>query len=230
MKQEHILLVARYLEGDMEMQEMIAFESKIKNSEELRQAIESYKISKNPVQSKHEVITSSTLQPVLKKTSKKPLIIGLIVALLIATGLFLWAPWSSGLYEKYAISREMPVLKGGSDAQSNIAKGASLFNEGKYDKSRKLLQTEYMLNPQNPVLSYYFAITLVETGKEYEARTIFMNLYKGETTFKYDAAYYVALSFIKEGDKSAAKEWLKKIPAQYANSSKAKALVAELNK
>jgi TolA-binding protein len=165
-----------------------------------------------------------------RKKSRTPFVIVIIVTLLIATGLFVWAPWSSGLYEQYAISRDMPFPANSSDVNGNFLKGASLFNEGKYDKSRKLLQTEYMLNPQNPVLSYYFAITLVETGKEYEARTIFMNLYKGESAFKYDAAYYVALSFIKEGDKAAAKEWLQKIPGQYANSSKAKALMAELDK
>jgi TolA-binding protein len=165
-----------------------------------------------------------------RKKSRMPFVIVIIVTLLIATGLFLWAPWSSGLYEQYAISRDMPVPANSSDANGNLARGASLFNEGKYDKSRRLLQTEYMLNPQNPVLSYYFAIALVETGKEYEARTIFMNLYKGESAFKYDAAYYVALSFVKEGDKAKAKEWLQKIPGQYANSSKAKALMAELDK
>lgn len=165
-----------------------------------------------------------------RKKSRTPFVIVIIVTLLIATGLFVWAPWSSGLYEQYAISRDMPVPANSSDANGNLARGASLFNEGKYDKSRRLLQTEYMINPQNPVLSYYFAITLVETGKEYEARTIFMNLYKGESAFKYDAAYYVALSFIKEGDKAAAKEWLQNIPDQYANSSKAKALMAELDK
>lgn len=230
MNQEHTLLVARYLKGDMEMQEMIAFESKIKESEELRQAIEDYKNSRNPAKNENEVIPTSIPQSRQKKNSKKPFLIVFVVAILIAIGFFMWAPWSSGLYEKYAISRKMPISEGSSDAQSNIAKGASLFNKGSYDKSRKLLQAEYMLNPQNPVLSYYFAITLVETGKEYEARTIFMNLFKGETAYKYDAAYYVALSFVKEGDKAAAKEWLQKIPGQNANSSKAKALMAELDK
>ena len=165
-----------------------------------------------------------------RKKSVTPILLLVIVALSIAIGLFVWAPWSSGLYEKYAISREMPIPANSSDANGNLAQGATLFNEGKYDKSRKLLQAEYMLNPQNPLLAYYFAITLVETGKEYEARTVFMNLYNGESDYKYDAAYFVALSFVKEGDRAAAKEWLEKIPDQYTNSSKAKALMAELNK
>jgi tetratricopeptide (TPR) repeat protein len=228
MKQDYKLAVARYLEGDMEMQEMIAFEKEIKESKDLQQAIENYKSSKNQVQDPPNVNRIVSAKP--KAASKLPIIVSVVVALLIAAGLFIWAPWSSGLYEKYAISRVMPLPQKSADAQGNISKGAALFNEGKFDKSRKLLQAEYMLNPQNPVLSYYFAITLVETRKEYEARTIFMNLYKGETAFKYDAMYYVALSFLKEGNEAAAKEWLQKTPAQSANAAKAKALIVELEK
>jgi tetratricopeptide (TPR) repeat protein len=228
MKQDYKLAVARYLEGDMEMQEMIAFEKEIKESRDLQQAIENYKSSKNQVQDQPNVSRAISAKP--KVASKLPIVISIVVVLLIAAGLFIWAPWSSGLYEKYAISQVMPLPSKSADAQSNISKGAALFNEGKFDKSRKFLQTEYMLNPQNPVLSYYFAITLVETGKEYEARTIFMNLYKGETAFKHDAGYYVALSFLKEGNEAAAKEWLLKTPAESANAAKAKALIVELKK
>jgi tetratricopeptide (TPR) repeat protein len=225
MEQEHTRAVARYLEGDMEMQEMIAFESQLKQSVELRQAMEAYKNSKSSLKIEKEPVPLIT--PTKEKTgSKKPYFKYIvIIGLVLAVGLFMRAPWKPSLYERYAISRTMPMPKRGSDAQENIAKGAELFNEGHYEKARKLLQSEYMLNPQNPSLSYYFAITLVETGKEYEARTIFMNLYKGETVFKYDAAYFVALSFIKEGNKAAAVEWLQKIPAGNANSGKAKELI-----
>ena len=228
MKQDYKLAVARYLEGDMEMQEMIAFEKEIKESKELQQAIKNYKSSKNSVEDLPNLTPTASAKP--EAASKLPIVVSIVVVLLIAAGLYIWAPWSSGLYEKYAISRVMPLPQKSADAQGNISKGAALFNEGKFDKSRKLLQAEYMLNPQNPMLSYYFAITLVETGKEYEARTIFMNLFKGETAFKYDACYYIALSFIKEGNQPAAIEWLKKIPAESTNAAKAKGLIVELKK
>jgi len=220
MKQEYKLAVARYLEGNMEMPEMIAFETKIRESEELKQAIEEYKKTPQSVKKNTEVDK--------KVFSIKPYLKYISIAAALVIGLLVWAPWSSGLYEKYAISRQMSVAERGADSQNNITKGAELFNKGKYEAAKKLLQGEYMLNPQNPLLSYYFAITLVETGKEYEARTIFMNLYKGESLFKYDAAYYVALSFIKEKNKPAAIEWLQKIPEGTANSNKSKELISAL--
>jgi tetratricopeptide (TPR) repeat protein len=228
MKQEDTLAVARYLKGDMEMQEMIAFESRIRQSSELRQAIETYKNSSASVIDSEKVISPLATEPVTRPSSKKYLVMFVVVALIAAGSIVLWPPRSSALYEKYAISRQMPITKLGSQAQIAIRKGADLFNEGKYKEARKFLQSEYMLNPQNPMLSYYFAITLVETGKEYEARTIFMNLYKGESIYKYDAAYYVALSFLQEEDKPAAIEWLKKIPEGTPNASKSRQLLAEL--
>ncbi|MEJ7558711.1 MAG: hypothetical protein WKF66_10420 [Pedobacter sp.] len=225
MKQEHTLAVARYLEGNMEMQEMISFESKIKDNAELRQALEDYRSSKRSLNITAEPVLS-TPPPTTKKTFLHPYLKYFIICgILLQLGLLIWSPWSSDLYKEYAISRTMPLPPPGSDAQENIAKGAELFNDGHYEKARKLLQKEYMLNPLNPSLSYYFAITLVETGKEYEARTIFMNLHKGETRFKFDAAYYVALSFIKEGNKAAAIAWLQKIPADNVNSTSAKKLI-----
>ncbi|MFP5081118.1 hypothetical protein [Pedobacter sp. JCM 36344] len=158
----------------------------------------------------------------------KPYIKYVSIAAVLIVGLLIWSSWSSGLYEKYAISRQMSVAERGNDSEVNISKGAKYFNSQKYHEAKRVLQSEYRLNPQNLFLAYYFAITLVETGKEYEARTIFMSLYKGESAFKYDAAYYVALSFLKEDNKPATIEWLKKVPEGTANASKAKELIAEL--
>ncbi|HEX8608390.1 MAG TPA: hypothetical protein VF679_07110, partial [Pedobacter sp.] len=60
MEQEHTRAVARYLEGDMEMQEMIAFESQLKQSVGLRQAMEAYKSSKSSLKIEKEPVLSIT--------------------------------------------------------------------------------------------------------------------------------------------------------------------------
>ena len=159
----------------------------------------------------------------------KPYFIYIAIGIVLIAGVLVWAPWSPSMYKQYAISREMPIAKG-ADSSPNLAKGAQLYNLGKYEDAKKLLQSEYMANPQNPSLAYYFAITLVETRKEYEARTIFMHLHKGTSAFKNDAAYYAGLSLLKEGDKPAAIEWLRKVPEGTANAQKSKELIAALHK
>lgn len=164
-----------------------------------------------------------------KKVSIKPYIKYLVMAVVLIIGLLIWSPWSGGLYEEYRISKEMPIAQSSTAASvNNIAAGAKLYNDGDYRDARKILQAEYMLNPQNPLLSYYFAITLIETSQAYEARTVLVNLYNGSSVFKYDAAYFVALSFIKEDNKVEAIKWLQKIPEGTANYQQSKELISKL--
>ncbi len=51
---------------------------------------------------------------------------------------------------------------------------------------------------------------------------------KGESAFKYEAAFYEALSFLKEKDNGTAKDWLEKIPADAPNYKKAQELMKKL--
>lgn len=167
--------------------------------------------------------TETPLKPVKFKSYIK----WIVLAAVLIVGLFVWAPWSSGLYNKYAISKQMSVAERGESA-GVLTKAAELYNSGDYDDARKIMQKEYMGNPQDPLLSYYFSITLIENSQEHEARTVLAKLYEGESAFKYDAAFYVALSYIKQDNKKEALIWLSKIPEGTANYEKAKELSGKL--
>ena len=248
MKEEQILQVTRYLEGDMEIQERIDFVKLLEQDAVLRSAVEEYrnlhrtlksKLAPDPADLEFQKTLSSLNKeyfnagvPVAKKEAKvfslAPYLKYISIAAVLVIGLLVWAPWTGGLYEKYSISKQMSVAERGSASETAVAAGAVLYNKGDYEGAKKIFQKEYMMNPQNLMLSYYFAITLIETSKEYEARTILMHLFNGESVFKYDAAYYVALSFVKEKNKKEALAWLNKIPPGTANHAKAQALKAEI--
>lgn len=249
MNEEKLLAVARYLEGDMEQEEKQGFEAQLQTDTELQQILEEYedihqtlKMQLAPdAQDQQMLATLGALnqqyfkkeavqeKPQGKVVSMKPYLKWISVAAVLIIGLLVWAPWSANLYEQYAISRQMSVAERGIGQEEPLGQAATLFNKKDYAAARKILQRQYMENPNNPLLSYYFSITLIETGQEYEARTVLMKLHEGESAFKYDAAYYVALSFLKEDKKSEAIEWLKKIPEGTANYSKAQELIARLN-
>jgi len=160
---------------------------------------------------------------------QQPYIKLVIILLAAALALLIWAPWSSGLYKAYSFSRTMTLTGTAAGQQEGLSEAAELYNNGHYSRARKILQKAYMFNPQNPQLTYYFAITLIETGQGYEARTLFKHLYEGTSAFKYDAVFYTALSFIKEDNKSGAISWLQKIPADDRNYAKAKELISKLH-
>ena len=249
MNEEKLLTVARYLEGDMEQEEKQGFEAKLQADIELQQILREYedihqtlKMQLAPdAQDQHVRQTLQQLNQQYFKTeglpakteakvfSIKPYLKWISVAAVLIIGLLVWAPWSADLYEQYAISRQMSVAERGIGQEEPLGQAATLFNKKDYAAARKILQRQYMENPNNPLLSYYFSITLIETGQEYEARTVLMKLSEGESAFKYDATYYVALSFLKEDKKNEAIEWLKKIPEGTANYNKAQELIARLN-
>ena len=176
----------------------------------------------------HEVMIPTVEPQIAKTVSMKTYLKWISVAAVLIIGLFVWAPWSSSLYDQYSYSKQMTVAERGAEQQDKISQAAVLYNEGDYKGARNLLQQEYMLSPQDPLLAYYFAITLIETGQEYEARTVLINLYNGKSVLKYDAAFYVALSFVKEEDNKQALEWLAKIPEDNVNFSKAQSLMRAL--
>jgi len=249
MNEEKLLTVARYLEGDMEQEEKQGFEAKLQADIELQQILREYedihqtlKMQLAPdAQDQHVRQTLQQLNQQYFKTeglpakteakvfSIKTYLKWISVAAVLIIGLLVWAPWSVDLYEQYAISRQMSVAERGIGQEEPLGQAATLFNKKDYAAARKILQRQYMENPNNPLLSYYFSITLIETGQEYEARTVLMKLSEGESAFKYDATYYVALSFLKEDKKNETIEWLKKIPEGTANYNKAQELIAHLN-
>ncbi|MOA63381.1 hypothetical protein D3C78_1890890 [compost metagenome] len=61
-----------------------------------------------------------------------------------------------------------------------------------------------------------------------EARAVLSKLYDGESVFKYDAAYSIALSYVKQKDNQQALSWLSKIPQGSTNYDKAQELSNKL--
>lgn len=257
LNEDKLLAVARYNEGDMDAQERRDFEVLLQQDTELQELQASYlnihqtlkmKIAPTDEDLQLQNSLSAFNQQYFKSASEaavpseqlvnpdvkaakiipiKPYLKWISIAAVLIIGLFVWAPWSSNLYNQYSFSKQMSVAERGA-AENPMAKAAAFYNDGNYAKARKILQQEYMMNPQNPLLSYYFAITLIETGQEYEARTVLINLYEGKSVFKYDAAFYVALSFVKQDDKKQALEWLAKIPKDNVNYGKAQSLMQKL--
>jgi len=54
------------------------------------------------------------------------------------------------------------------------------------------------------------------------------DLFKGESVYKYDAAYAVAMSYLKEDKKADTKFWLEKIPDGAVQYEKAQQLLKKL--
>lgn len=239
MIEDKILWVARYVEEDMDEAEIAEFEAVLKGDVELQQNLKDYH---NIHQSlKMQLANNDEFKATLKDLNKqyfatepkvvyfKPAIKWLSgIAAILVIGLFIWAPWNSNLYNTYADNSQMLVTERGEATLTDLDKAAALYNDKNYEAAKTSLQKLYHQQPANAMIAYYYGMSLVKTNEINEAREILNVLYNGESVFKYEAAYSIGLSYLKENNKIYAKTWLQKIPAGTTKYEQAKELLGKI--
>jgi hypothetical protein len=242
MDNESILQASNYVDGEMDTQQQQDFELQMQGDAELRQYVELYRqaaTALNTHLAPHanldnlkqtlKGLNKQHFKPEAKVVSFKAYtrwIAG--VAAVLILGLIVFNPWKSSLYDEYSINSTMSVSERGEGAQTNLKKAAAFYNKKNYSAAEKILAMEYTANPKNSMAAYYYSITLIQDKQEAKGRSILQQLYQGESVFKYDAAYYIALSYVKQKDNVNAKKWLRNVPSGTANYAKAKELEGKL--
>ena len=239
MAEDKILLVARYVEGDMDEVEIADFEADLSSDSELQQHLNDYKNIHQTLKMKfadreafeHTLkgLNTDYFAESPKVISFKPAIKWLSgIAAILVIGLFIWAPWNVNLYESYADDSNMLVTERGAEVATDLDKAASFYNERNYKEASLILQELHVKQPSNAMIGYYYGLSLIKTNAVDKGREILTPLYNGESVYKYDSAYVIALSYLKENNKAECKTWLQKIPVETTRYQQAKELLAEL--
>jgi hypothetical protein len=233
--------IIRYLEGEMEEQERISFQEELDSDKSLKVDLELYldvnatlKSHLAPDQRDH--IFNSDLKQYHKKYfsgSKRGVKLFSIqkywyAAAMLVLGLLLWAPWNKNLYQEYSGTQMVSVAERGENDQQLLIKATDEFNKENFVEAREILKQLVAGKPNDDMLRFYYGISLLETDEAKLARENFDKVYSGESIFKYDAAFYNALSYLKENNKERAKEWLLKIDAESEVYEKGQELLGKL--
>jgi len=242
MTEDKILLTARYAEGDLNEDESALFETRLQSDAELQEHLKDYQhihqsLKMQLVNDENDERFISTLKGLNKEyfrnepkvVSFKPTLKWLSgVAAVLIIGLLVWAPWRSNLYEKYANNGQMLVTERGAEATTDLDRAAALYNEKNYSAAKTILEKLYAKEPTNAMLGYYYGLTLLETAQIDSGRTVLTQIHAGESVFKYDSAYAIALSYLKENKKAECKNWLQKIPQGTTHYKQAIELIEKL--
>lgn len=242
MIEDKILLTARYAEGDLTEVEQAEFENRLQDDVELKQHLADYhhihqslkmqlastnedELFKDALEGFNKEYFANEPKTIAFKPSLKWLS---AVAAVLVIGLLLWAPWNGNLYQQYAGDHQMLVAERGVEQETDLDKAAALYNEKKFAEAQPILESLNLKEPDNAMISYYYGQTLIETNQLTKAREVLQNIYQGESVFKYDAAYAMAMSYLKVNEKAECKLWLQKIPAGTTNYQKAIDLIGKL--
>lgn len=236
--------IARYAENDMTAEERQAFEQALQTDTALQEQLNLYRdvhdsLKHNFQKSDQQLGLEATLQQMRgeffnKQSSTAKVVsinrylkyaMGVAAVLLIAV--FLWKPWQGDLYEQYSEIKMLdPTERGNSD--SLLQKASIEFNDGHFGNASLYLNEARKQRPYDSFTEFYLGVSELKKGVPSQAKKVLEPLYNGESVYKYEAAFYMALCYLKEENKIACREWLQKIPVDAANYSKAQELLKKL--
>ena len=249
MSEDIYKLVEQFLNGELDQQQIQAFNERLKTdaalAEELRlrKDMHAYLVNKekkDAFKNKLDSIgddffkeTSASTPPakeVLLKPKRNFRWIAIAASIAAITIALYWvlAPRPS-LYDQYAQHEPLQLTEKSSTQSALIKTTEEAFNKGDYNSS--LIAINELLKSQPTDLQYLMAkaICLLETNKTADARTIFKTIAIGQSVFKTDAQWYSAMSYLKENNLELAKSELQKIPSDNPDwASKAAQLIKKL--
>lgn len=163
----------------------------------------------------------------LRRNQTMRWVIGLAatIALVLVARFLLFQP---DLYEQYGQHPPLAMIEKSNAAQDNLAAMESAFNQKDYTKALPLLQTYVQEKPEDIQAQLYLGICLLETGEYTAARELFTSISKGESSFVDYGQWYLALSYLKEGNKTECRKVLQQVPAESEFAQKAQDLLKRL--
>ncbi|THU33578.1 hypothetical protein FAM09_25885 [Niastella caeni] len=237
--------IARYAEGEMTADERSAFETALASDESLRRHLALYQEVhgsmkqyfsadeqrdqlQGTMQSLRGEFFSAASQPAKVVPFKKYLRSAVAVAAIVIAVLFIWQPWKPDLFKQFSETSMVTPAERGNATDNLLQQAVEAFNKKEYAAAASLLQQVQQQDTANSFVYFYYGVALLQTNRMVEARTVFDKLYAGQSAFKFEAAFYQALGYLKEENKALCREWLAKIPADAPNYSKAQELFLEL--
>jgi tetratricopeptide (TPR) repeat protein len=136
--------------------------------------------------------------------------------------------WPSDYLNTYGKTQMVGVTERGEGNDSLMEQASGYFNGGQFDKALPLLDQAYRKDSTNQTALFYRGVARLHTGAVDGARQDLQRVYTGESLFRYEAAFYMALSFAQQKNKDAATQWLNKIPAGAPGADKAAGLRRKL--
>lgn len=235
--------VISYADGEMEASEIEAFEIALRDDADLQAELKLYKSVKGTLKSKLapnqadtefketlKQLTQQHFNSAGAKPTAKIFAFSKIwyAAAILVIGLLVWAPWNKNLYNQYADTEMISFAERGNNDQADLQSATDAFNAGKFEEAEKILAPLVTEDPANDMLRYYLGVAQLEEGSVETARKNLSIVAAKESLLKYDATFYMALSYLKDKNKDECKVWLNKIPEDASSYDKAQELLKDL--
>jgi len=225
--------IEAYLSGNLSEADKEAFEKALSEQPELRQKLTLYQeieetLAADAQHEKENAAVRETLTSISKdyfaEEQKTAKVITLqrsqwirriaVAAAVVLVIVFAWPYLKPAGVPQYADLADHPTASftemGGTETLLPQAEKA--FNAGDYAAAIQPLQTYLMENDNDTQAWFYLGISLLETGANDQAETLFKQISTLDSAYKTEAVWYLALTSLKKGDIENCKKYLQEIP------------------
>ncbi len=235
---DKVLLAVRYVDGELDELEHRAFEDAMRGDVELQEYFSYYKeINRNiGMQLKEALIfpkfkKADTEEIYVEEKLKSDLdylwFLGWGLAIVLA--LLVWKPWKAELYEEFGLDRKIIASKLISAPYQGFEEAARFLEKRDYYEAKRIVSKSFTQNPEDFKLANYYAMLLIADNCLETGREVLYPFANTNSIYKYDAAYMLALSYLKSGDKEKCGYWLRLIDEKSSYYSQSVQLLNKLN-
>jgi tetratricopeptide (TPR) repeat protein len=127
-------------------------------------------------------------------------------------------------FDRLGHTEMVSTTERGGNADSLLQQAAMFFNRQEFSRALPLLDKAVRTDSSSQLALFYRGVASWHTGAIDSARQDLGRVYNGESILRYEAAFYMALSYASQKNRAAAKEWLKRIPEGTPASNRAREL------
>lgn len=240
MQEEIYEIFENYLNEKMISEEKATFENQLHNDDKLRTQFELYKETTRFLEVK---FSNETLdfKDNLKKIStnhfsensyNKSKVISLqskwfaIAAVLVVfIGIWFLNQGENPSYLDYNMHNEANFMER-SDVNLDLKVAQDYFNSKEYKKASETFAK--IENLTNPEIQLYYAISLIEINNYSKSKILLKNIIQGNSVYKEDAIWYLALSSLKQKKYEESKKYLQQITEDSEKYSQAQELLNDI--
>jgi tetratricopeptide (TPR) repeat protein len=249
MNQINYEMIGRYLEGELSGEELLAFETAIKNDPALAEEVRLYQRINEEMKSHAQGLKEEqSLKQTLNKLNAEHFGIednkvrkmnrwwfAAAAAVAAAIVLFILRPFSGTSFKNEkvfaAYMKEVEPLPGvvrGNEKDTLLEKATDLYNRKQYKEALPLLREISTAKPGDAQVKLAAGICLLQTGQYDAADAIFNEIAGGDTIYQEEAVWYKALTALITNKREECYSLLQSLPAGSSKAEKAKELMKKI--
>lgn len=223
--------IIRYVEEEMSLEERQKMEEDLRADATLAESIALYRQLKTTLQERLPDEGAAALRQTLhgmrgkyfggtaRVVSFRKYVVGLAAAAAILFAVVML--WPSDYLNTYGKTQMVGATERGEGNDSLMEQASFYFNNNEFEKALPLLDQVFKKDTTNQGPLFYRGVAYLHTKSIADAQKDLERVYNGGSLFKYEAAFYLALSYAGQKNKKAAIQWLDRIPAGAPGADKA---------